>query len=408
MLKKIITPVIVLAMTAVQVFAEGFTDVSGHWAESEIAYARENGFANGYSDGSFRPDGEITRAEFAKLIVSSVCENLGIDTEIYADDSHWASEYYNFAVLSGMWTPSEELSYDGVSPGIFEGENYNYPIKRWEMAYILYGCLTNVFSANSEGGADYPDMEETRTRYGETVTGAIRTCIGEGLLTGDENGRFNAAKNGTRAQAVTIVNRVDRLIKNIMKELAEQTDAAQKLVDEKVKTYEAIPEGHPRVTVEIEGGKSFTIELYPEYAPQTVANFIELAKSGFYDGLKFHRVIDGFMAQGGDPNGDGTGGAEYNIFGEFAGNGFSANTLSHTRGVISMARGQFANSASSQFFICFADVPYLDGSYAAFGKVVEGMETVDSFLDSGLSMSSLGEMSVPNTDIVIKHMTVSE
>ena len=123
-------------------------------------------------------------------------------------------------------------------------------------------------------------------------------------------------------------------------------------------------------------GGEVVIELIPEYAPATVENFLSLVNEGFYDGLIFHRVIAGFMIQGGDPQGTGMGGAKNKIVGEFRANGHN-NTLKHTRGVISMARAFDPNSASSQFFIMHADAPHLDGQYAAFGKVVSGMETVD-------------------------------
>ncbi len=157
-------------------------------------------------------------------------------------------------------------------------------------------------------------------------------------------------------------------------------------------------EQNPIATIEIEGKGNITVELYPRYAPNTVANFIALANNGFYDGLTFHRTIPDFMIQGGDPNGDGTGNAtlkdigkestdNYSIKGEFIINGFSKNTLKHTRGVISMARSDYSsiaglaskgyNSASCQFFITTADTSSLDGQYAAFGKVTEGMEIVD-------------------------------
>ena len=126
----------------------------------------------------------------------------------------------------------------------------------------------------------------------------------------------------------------------------------------------------------MENGGVITLELYPEIAPKTVANFEKLAKEGFYDGLIFHRVIAGFMIQGGDPTGTGMGGAKEKLEGEFAANGFN-NTLSHDRGVISMARSQSFNSASSQFFIMHEDGHFLDGQYAAFGKVVSGIEVVD-------------------------------
>ncbi|MBE6564834.1 MAG: peptidylprolyl isomerase [Ruminococcaceae bacterium] len=127
----------------------------------------------------------------------------------------------------------------------------------------------------------------------------------------------------------------------------------------------------------MESGDTMTLEIYPDVAPITAANFISLVERNFYDGLIFHRVISGFMIQGGDPEGTGMGGSDQNILGEFAANGFN-NTLSHTRGVISMARAHNPNSASSQFFIMHADGTFLDGNYAAFGRVIEGIETVDA------------------------------
>ena len=133
---------------------------------------------------------------------------------------------------------------------------------------------------------------------------------------------------------------------------------------------------NPIVTIEMENGDIIKAELYPEVAPNTVNNFISLVKNRFYDGLIFHRVISGFMIQGGCPKGTGTGGPGYCIKGEFKLNGVK-NNLSHKRGVLSMARAQAANSAGSQFFIMHEDAPHLDGQYAAFGKVIEGMENVD-------------------------------
>ena len=139
----------------------------------------------------------------------------------------------------------------------------------------------------------------------------------------------------------------------------------------------ALAEGeHPIATIEMANGDVMKLELYPDVAPNTAANFIELANSGFYDGLIFHRVIPGFMIQGGDPTGTGMGGPGWAIKGEFSGNGFE-NDLSHERGVISMARAMDPDSAGSQFFIMHADYPPLDGQYAAFGRVIEGIEAVD-------------------------------
>ncbi len=133
---------------------------------------------------------------------------------------------------------------------------------------------------------------------------------------------------------------------------------------------------NPTMTIEMENGNKIKLELYPEIAPNTVKNFISLAQKGFYDGLIFHRVIPGFMIQGGDPEGSGMGGPGYSIKGEFSSNGFK-NNLSHDRGVISMARSSRPNSAGSQFFIMVEKSTHLDGQYASFGKVVEGIEEAD-------------------------------
>lgn len=148
--------------------------------------------------------------------------------------------------------------------------------------------------------------------------------------------------------------------------------------------------------------KQIEVELYPEYAPITVQNFVELAKKGFYNGLTFHRVIKGFMIQGGCPLGTGTGGSGKNIKGEFAVNGVP-NTLRHTRGVISMARSSMLNSASSQFFIMHADAPHLDGSYAAFGKVVKGLEVVDE-----IAGTPTDRYDKPLTPQIIESITIEE
>ncbi len=157
---------------------------------------------------------------------------------------------------------------------------------------------------------------------------------------------------------------------------------------------------NPTATFEMEDGKTFTAELYPDIAPNTVANFVTLIQSGFYDGLIFHRVIPGFMIQGGDPTGTGTGGPGYRIKGEFSGNGVP-NALKHCRGVLSMARSMSKDSAGSQFFVMHADAPHLDGQYAAFGKVTQGLETIDA-----IAATRTGGQDRPVTDQRIKRVTV--
>lgn len=158
---------------------------------------------------------------------------------------------------------------------------------------------------------------------------------------------------------------------------------------------------NPIVTIEMENGKIIKVELYPDKAPNTVNNFISLVKSGFYDGLTFHRIIKGFMIQGGDPMGTGMGGPGYTIKGEFSLNGFKANDIKHERGVISMARSMMPNSAGSQFFIMHENSSYLDGQYAAFGKVVEGLDVVDE-----LANVPVRNREVPKEKPVIKKMSV--
>ena len=157
---------------------------------------------------------------------------------------------------------------------------------------------------------------------------------------------------------------------------------------------------NPIVTIEMENGGVIKAELYPEIAPNTVNNFISLVQSGFYDGLIFHRVIPGFMIQGGCPYGMGTGGPGYTIKGEFAGNGV-ANDLAHDRGVLSMARAMHPNSAGSQFFIMVEKAPHLDGQYAAFGKVTEGMEVADAIVSVDRD-----RMDRPHEDQRMKKVTV--
>lgn len=157
---------------------------------------------------------------------------------------------------------------------------------------------------------------------------------------------------------------------------------------------------NPIVTIEMENGGVMKAELYPEIAPNTVNNFLSLIKKGFYDGICFHRVINGFMIQGGDPEGRGTGGPGYCIKGEFRANGFK-NDLKHERGVLSMARTNAPNSAGSQFFIMHHNAPHLDGQYAGFGKLIEGLEVLDKIANTQTDRSDR-----PRNAQIIKSMTV--
>lgn len=176
-------------------------------------------------------------------------------------------------------------------------------------------------------------------------------------------------------------------------------DAVEQVPEDDAEKLE--PTGiEPIVTMTMEGGDEVTIELYPDIAPNTVNNFISLIESDFYDGVIFHRVIPGFMIQGGDPDGTGMGGPGYSIKGEFNNNDFE-NNLEHEVGVLSMARSQDPNSAGSQFFIMTEDSPNLDGEYAAFGKVIEGMDVVNEIVESETDQNDK-----PVEDQVIESMTV--
>ena len=158
---------------------------------------------------------------------------------------------------------------------------------------------------------------------------------------------------------------------------------------------------NPIVTIEMENGQVMTGELYPDKAPNTVNNFIALSNSGYYDGLTFHRVIPGFMIQGGCPKGNGMGGPGYSIRGEFAGNGFEKNDILHTTGVLSMARAMNPDSAGSQFFIMVDDAPYLDGQYAAFGKITGNVEAAIAISEVPTDMRDK-----PRDPVVIKSIRV--
>ncbi len=157
---------------------------------------------------------------------------------------------------------------------------------------------------------------------------------------------------------------------------------------------------NPIVTIKMQDGSVMKAELYPDIAPNTVNNFISLINHGFYDGVGFHRVINGFMIQGGDPDGNGTGGPGYSIRGEFSSNGFQ-NDLKHTAGVLSMARTMDPDSAGSQFFIMHKDAPHLDGQYAAFGKIIEGMDVVNKIAETETDWSDK-----PTTPQVMEEVTV--
>ena len=181
---------------------------------------------------------------------------------------------------------------------------------------------------------------------------------------------------------------------------SEQTDAAEAPeTSQSEASQAAAPIGIHHAEIEIEDYGVVSVELDGDVAPVTVQNFMDLANAGFYDGLTFHRIIDGFMIQGGDPNGNGSGGSGNNIVGEFEANGYT-NNIAHTKGVISMARAQDPNSASSQFFIMVADAPHLDGQYAAFGHVTSGQDVVDKIAADAKPLDDNGTIAPEDQPVI--------
>ncbi len=412
-MKRIIS--LILALTFVltmAVSAHPFNDVKGHWAEAEIEKGYTNNMINGDGDGTFRPDDTITRGEFLKMVVALVCEKMSIVNkeemtvpDDLGDGTHWASKYHTFA-RAFLYAPTGE-EIDGVYAGAMNSpEDYDKAITRWEMAYILSSSTYTLTGMGvTDGELKYTDSAEIK-KYPEEVVATVASSNALGFMKGDEKNNFAPKANGTRAEAVTVINRMNDYLQGFIDEMEQADDVYYKELDENFVTYDEIPKGHPQATILMEDNKKIVIELYPEYAPQTVANFVKLAKEGFYDGTTFHRIVEGFMAQGGDPNGDGTGGSGKYILGEFASNSFEENTLKHERGTVSMARAQDPNSASSQFFICYDTADFLDGDYAAFGKVKSGMEVVDSFTKGEMTANSMGEIASPVKPIKIKKITI--
>ncbi len=410
-MKKIISLILALALMCTTVaFAHPFNDVKGHWAEAEIEKGFNSNAINGDPDGRFRPDDIVTRGEFMKMLTTMICKIIEFEIpEEWNSDVHWAAKYNVFA--KSFLFPAMQEEVDGVKAGSLEtSADYDLPITRWEMAYMSgYAIVSAVGYEMTENPVDFADQTEI-AKYPEQIGDTIAVSNAIGIMKGDEKNNFAPKANGTRAEAITVINRIEAFVNKTIVEYEEtaqkQQDAYIKNIEDNQITYDKIPAGHPQATILMSDNKKIVVELYPEYAPQTVANFVKLAKDGFYDGLTFHRIVEDFMAQGGDPKGDGTGGSEKYIKGEFASNGFDKNTLKHTKGVISMARSQHPDSASSQFFICYGDAEFLDGEYAAFGKVIKGMEVVEAFAEAEMEMNHSGEMASPVEPIVIKKITI--
>jgi len=225
---------------------------------------------------------------------------------------------------------------------------------------------------------------------GILVFATLAGCAGEGV--GSSTLDLNAPGDGEPEAAPTA----------IPESPTPETSNPEKENTSKEKTEES-DMNTIQATITMEDGGIIVLELYEDIAPQSVRNFVSLARQGYYDGLKFHRIIKGFMIQGGCPKGNGTGGPGYSIFGEFSQNGWE-NNLSHKRGVVSMARSNMPDSAGSQFFIVHKDSTFLDGAYAAFGKVTSGMDVVDKLADTPVSGDN-GEVAANNMP-VIKTITI--
>jgi len=294
---------------------------------------------NGYPDGSFRPAATVTRAEFAKM----VC--------IFAGQTELTTAAVPFSDVSpGIWY------YGWVSRAAEQGLVNGYPedgtyrphntITQQEIAAVLVR-LSGVDTGNFSWPDDYIDNASKAGLFKDfTFAGA--------------------------AQASRILT---------CQMLYNALPPAEAASEEPAEPAEDLTANTIKATITMEDGGKIVLELYPDVAPQSVRNFVYLARQGFYDGLKFHRIMKGFMIQGGDPEGIGIGGPGYSIKGEFLANGFT-NTLKHERGVLSMARSNAFDSAGSQFFIMHAASPSLDGSYAAFGRVISGMDVVDRIADT--------------------------
>ena len=408
-MKKIIALILsVVLILGTTVFAAPFPDIEGHWAEEAITKLYEDKAINGDTDGKFHPDNTVSRAEFLKMVTALVANIFEVKIPELEGKTHWADKYNNFALSTFLYA-NYDLKYDEISPAVMSEKNYDQPIKRWEMAYILSNAFRNIFMLSGSKEEGINDITTIKEKYDASISGSITNLVYLDIVTGDEKGNFNPDSSGTKAEAATLINKSSVLMKEMhgfYTDMEKQQQAEFEKMEQSIKesnvTYTNIPKGHPVVQFTMSAGQRFEITLYPEYAPQTCANFLALVSKKFYDGLTFHRIVDGFIAQGGDPKGDSTGGSEGTIFGEFFTNGFEQNTLRHEKGVVSMARsGSFPNSASSQFFICYGTAQHLDGNYAAFGKVTKGMNVIEGFLKSELTDNGYGEISRPVKPITI-------
>jgi len=229
-MKKVFAFVIATVMLCgICVSAHPFTDVGGHWAEEQLEIAYDNGMINGDPDGRFRPDDEITRAEFLKMLASIICKrDESYISEAYGDGSHWASKYYNYAILN-MYRPLDaDSAVDGIIPGKMSAADFDKPIGRWEMAYLVSSAMRNVCGVEGEPAErTFADADFVKSNYSLIIAENISNTYNLGVMTGDENGKINAQLGGTRAEAVVIMNRVDNIMLEIIR-VYEQAEAAAK------------------------------------------------------------------------------------------------------------------------------------------------------------------------------------
>ena len=355
-MKKLIAFILAM-LCCTTAFAE-FSDMSEHeWAREAVESLTEKEVINGISETEFMPRGEVTYEQLSKLIVSA------FDLKPGDEGGRWADKY----IASAKQYFMGEYEYGDAMP-----------------RYEVVSAITRVYTEknNIEPKDDvqmFFDVAVISANIGQKY---IATAQSLGITEGDGNGYFRPYDNVSRAETAVLIYRTLNL---------KTTEVKETMADVK------------KILITMENYDTMELELYPQYAPITVANFVSLVREGFYDGLTFHRVIPGFMIQGGDPLGNGTGGSDTTIKGEFAANGFTQNTLKHERGVISMARSSLPDSASSQFFIMHEDAPYLDGQYAAFGRVVSGIETVDN-----ITKYKTDAADKPLKPVVIKSIEVIE
>ncbi|MER2107011.1 MAG: peptidylprolyl isomerase [Solibacillus sp.] len=374
--------------------SEQFVDVKpSHYAYDAVNWAKNYQIISGYVDekgkatGYFGPSDTVTEAQFVKMLASYLkLKDTGGDLPKYTGASAWSDTYYD--ALATYAVPVN---------GYFDQTLRNREVKRGMVAQAIGYTVGDTASLQ------------------EAVTFLMEEGISTGQnpeYAGDVLRYFGTTNSLTRAQAVTFLYRLEQQQKDAVSVVATKKVAGLETlvakanvglvqVDAQLKTgtlYSATK--NPLAIMTMDTEQTVLIELLPQAAPNTVNNFISLIQSGYYNGLTFHRVIPEFMIQGGDPSGNGSGGPNYTITGEFLANGFT-NLIAHTRGVLSMARTNDPNSAGSQFFIMVEDSPHLDGQYAAFGIVVDGMATVDHIVQAKRDSSDK-----PHVDQVISQMRV--